>query len=451
LHSHDSGLSFAPDELASFMQSSIRTNPEHSHRGWTVVLAGLAINLVLGVLYSWSVIAKALVVQWHWKATEASLPFTVSAAAFSVMMIFAGRWQDRVGPRYIAMIGGLSLGAGLVGSAFATTPLLMLITFGLIGGVGIGLGYSATTPPAIKWFPPEQKGLITGIVVSGIGLAAVYMAPLTQFMLRATSISTTFLCLGAGTVFLVCACSQLLKNPEPGYSPNRANASRPVSLRGKATGVDADWREMLATVRFYQLWLMFILAASAGLMIISQMALIARDQAHIETWGFAPVAALALFNTLGRLLAGAVSDRIGRAKTMGLAFALQAANMFAFTHYTSPTFLICGAALAGLCYGALFTLFPATTADLYGMRNLGVNYGLLFTGFGIAGTLGPILGARMRDHFHSYHYAFAISGTMLVVGALLTLTLPRPRTSIVHPASSRRDHEPAAETVERQA
>jgi len=396
-------------------------------RGWTVVLAALAINLILGVLYAWSVMAKALVLQWHWKTTEASLPFTISAASFALMMIFAGRWQDRIGPRWVAMLGGIILGSGLVASSFARTPQLMLLTFGLVGGLGIGLGYSATTPPSIKWFPPASKGLITGIVVSGVGLAAVYIAPLTQFLLRVTTIPSTFLILGLGTIALVSFLSRFLANPPAGYlpaacgKPGPGNPKLPVTARP-----DLDWHEMLRSAQFYRLWVMFVLAASAGLMIISQVALIAKDQAHIDRWGFAPVATLALFNTLGRVLSGFLSDRIGRANTMVLAFVLQALNMFAFAHYTTPALLIFGSAFTGLCYGTLFTLFPATTADFYGVRNLGVNYGLVFTGFGVAGVVGPMLGARIRDSFHSYNYAFSISAIMLLFGALLAFTLAAP-------------------------
>ena len=116
-------------------------------RGWTVVLAALSINLILGVLYAWSVVGKALVLQWHWTRTDASLPFTISAVSFALMMIFAGRWQDKIGPRYVAMLGGIMLGLGLIASSFASMPGMMLVTFGVVGGLGIGLGYSATTPP----------------------------------------------------------------------------------------------------------------------------------------------------------------------------------------------------------------------------------------------------------------------------------------------------------------
>jgi len=126
-------------------------------RGWTVVIAAVSINLILGVLYAWSVMGKALVAQWNWTRADASLPFTISAASFALMMIFAGRAQDKIGPRYVAMLGGIILGLGLIASSFAKTPTMMLITFGLVGGLGIGLGYSATTPPSIKWFPPPAR------------------------------------------------------------------------------------------------------------------------------------------------------------------------------------------------------------------------------------------------------------------------------------------------------
>lgn len=405
-------------------------------RGWTVVLAALGINLILGVLYAWSVMGKALVLQWHWTVAQASLPFTISAASFSLMMVFAGRRQDKVGPRYVAMLGGIMLGLGLITSRFATTPGLMLLTFGLVGGVGIGLGYSATTPPSIKWFPPARKGLITGIVVSGVGLAAVYIAPLTQYLLTITSIPNTFLILGVGTIALVSRLSQLLANPPVGYTPVAASAPGRATVKPSAAHPDLDWREMLRTRQFYLLWLLFVLAASAGLMIISQVALIAKDQAHIDKWGFAPVATLAIFNTLGRVVSGFLSDRMGRTNTMVLAFVLQAANLFAFSHYTTPGLLIFGSAFTGLCYGTIFTLFPAATADFYGVGNLGVNYGLVFTAFGVAGVIGPMLAGRIRDACGSYHYAYVISAIMLLLGAGLALTVSPPGTRTAPPPAS---------------
>jgi OFA family oxalate/formate antiporter-like MFS transporter len=298
----------------------------------------------------------------------------------------------------------------------------MALTFGVGAGLGIGLGYSATTPPSIKWFPPARKGVITGIVVSGVGLAAVYISPLTQYLLAQTSISMTFVWLGAGTVVLVPLLAQLLRNP-----PEQPVAPASATPTAVASRVESDWGEMLRTGQFYQLWLMMVLSASAGMMIITQVAMIAKEQAQWK-WGFVPIATLAIFNTLGRLLSGWLSDRIGRTRTMTLAFLAQAVNMLAFSHYDSPGLVIFGSAFTGLCYGTIFTLMPTATADFYGLRNLGVNYGLVFTAFGIAGVVGPLLGAGINDHFHSYLHAYQISAGMLVLGALLAMVTKPPGT-----------------------
>lgn len=396
-------------------------------RGWAVMIAALSINLILGVLYAWGVMGKALVTQWGWTKTQAALPFTVATAAFAIMMVFAGRLQDRIGPRFVAMCGGIILGAGLVGSSLVQTPMAMLVTFGLIGGVGIGLGYSATTPPVIKWFPPSRKGLITGIVVSGVGLAAVYISPLTEYLLKITSIATTFLWLGLGAILLVALLAQLLANPPTGYVPAAAPGATGQAPR-VASGLQLDWHEMLRTKQFYQLWLMFVLAASAGLMIIAHVAIIAKEQAGMK-WGFMTIATLAIFNTVGRVVSGFLSDRIGRTQTMVLSLVLQALNMFLFARYTTPGLLIFGSAFTGLCYGTMFTLMPAATADFYGLRNLGVNYGLVFTAFGVAGVFGPILGGKIRDQFGSYTHSYTISAILLLVGAALAFMVRSPKPS----------------------
>jgi OFA family oxalate/formate antiporter-like MFS transporter len=394
------------------------------NKGWTVTLAALSINLVLGVLYAWGVMAKALVVQWHWTKADAALPFTVSTAAFSITMIFAGRLQDKVGPKLIAALGGVVLGVGLLMSSFVQSPALMLVTFGLVGGMGIGLGYSATTPPAIKWFPASRKGLITGIVVSGVGLAAVYISPLAQVLLKSLGIQQTFLCLGLGAIVVVVVLAQLLRNPPAGYLPAATGATA-AAKAAAAPRPSLDWSDMLRTSQFYRLWLMFILAASAGLMIIAHVAIIAKEQARWE-WGFVPVVLLAIFNTSGRVVSGIVSDRIGRTQTMVLAFVLQACNMFMFSHYTSSALLVFGSAFTGLCYGTIFTLMPAATADFYGIKNLGVNYGFVFTGFGVAGVCGPLLGGKIRDLTGSYGTSYSISAVMLLVGAALAFTTRAP-------------------------
>jgi OFA family oxalate/formate antiporter-like MFS transporter len=421
-----------------------QTDASSNRRGWTVALAALSINLILGVLYAWGVMGKALVGQWKWTKTEATLPFTVATASFAIMMIFAGRLQDKIGPRFVAMSGGIMLGIALIASGFVSTPMAMLLTFGLLGGIGIGLGYSATTPPAIKWFPPARKGLITGIVVSGVGLAAVYISPLTEYLLKHNSIPRTFVILGIGAIVLVAVLSQLLKNPPPGYVA-AASPAAPGKPAAPSTRLERDWPEMLRTPQFYVLWLMFILGSAAGLMIIAHVAIIANEQAGMK-WGFMPIAMLAIFNTVGRVLSGYVSDRIGRTNTMALAFTLQAVNMFLFRFYTTPGLVLFGSAFTGLCYGTLFTLMPAATADNYGVKNLGVNYGILFTAFGFGGVLGPILAGMIRDNMGSYSPAFNISAVLLLVGAALAYAI---RAKTMTTAASETVQHRATETAGR--
>lgn len=398
-----------------------------SSRGWNVTSAALGINLVLGVLYAWSVMKKALVTQWHWSNTDAAWPFTASTIAFSIMMIFAGRMQDKTGPKKIAILGGIILGLALIASAWATTPLTMVIVFGIIGGMGIGLGYSATTPPCLKWFPPAKKGLIAGIVVSGIGLAAVIWAPTTQFLLgRTKSIPTTFIILGIITIVVVSILSNLLVNPPAGYVPAAAApAGGATAKRAPAGRRDMDWYEVIRTAAFWKLWIIMVLSASAGLMIIVHIATIAKDL-KIEA-GFFFVALVAIFNTLGRLVGGSCSDKIGRTNTMVLFFTLQAVNMFFFSHYTTPGLLMFGAAFTGICYGTIFPLFPAATADFYGIKNLGVNYGLVFTAFGVAGTVGPILAGLIRDKTGGYTGAYLTCAAMLILAVVMAFTTKPPK------------------------
>lgn len=408
-----------------------------ANRGWVVTFAALGVNLVLGVLYAWSPIGKALQAQYKWSAYERNLPFAISTAVFAVTMIFAGRIQDRIGPKKIAMLGGVMLGLGLMLSSLTNNPYVMLITFGVVGGMGIGLGYAATTPPAVKWFPPARKGLITGLVVAGVGLAAVYMAPLTVWMMKAVGIQHTFLILGAGAIVVVVLFAQMLVNPPVGYkplstAPAAGGSSKPVVTARR----DLDWNQMLATPQFYVLWIMYILAAAPGLMMIANISSIASEQAGMKDI-FWPVMMLAIFNTVGRVVSGYVSDAIGRTRTMMLAFLLQALNMYTFAKYNTPDMLMFGAAATGLCYGTIFTLMPAATADFYGLKNLGVNYGILFTGFGVAGVLGSLLGGKVKDLTNSYNNAYIVVAVTLVVSAIMAVMLRAPKRAAEETAEAK--------------
>lgn len=395
-------------------------NTQRNNAGWLVTFAALGINLILGILYSWSILKKAMVADWNWTNTEASLPYTVCIAVLAFVTIFGGRLQDKYGPRIIALIGGILFGAGLIGSTYAQNPTVMVLTFGVLSGLGMGFGYAAATPCAIKWFDPRKKGLITGIVVSGIGLSAVYIAPLTNYLLKSSNIQQTFLFLGILSIVAMTVFSLILRNPPVGYVP-AASGNKPA-----AKHVDYRWQDMIKTRPFILLWLTYLMSATAGLMLIGHIASIAMVQANWQA-GFILVVVLAIFNATGRITGGFVSDKIGRKNAMYLAFGLQAVNMFLFVLFNSIPLLVLGTAIAGLAYGAIFSLFPAITADYFGIKNLGVNYGIIFTGWGVAGVIGPIIGGRVADLTGTYSVSYIVAGVMLVIGVLLAKMIKAPQ------------------------
>ncbi len=407
------------------------SNSTSTVRGWTVTIAALVINLAAGNLYAWGVLGKAAVNKWGWTRTQAAMPFALATATFAITMIFAGRLQDKLGPRRIALLGGLVMGGGFLWAGQTQAPAVLSAAYALVG-VGIGLAYAATTPAAIKWHPTSRRGLITGLVVSGVGLAAVYAAPLTQWLLGGHGISGTFTYLGWGTIVVIALAAMVVTNPPAGYvapasgksmTPTNSPASPLPTLRQ-----EMDWPAMLKTGRFYLLWLIFVLAAAPGLLMISNIVLIAEKQAAWKS-GFVAVMLLAAMNAAGRIVSGWISDRLGRRGTMLLVFLLQAANMALFGFYTTPALIIIGVAVCGICYGAIFALMPAAAADFYGVKNLGVNYGLLFTAFGVAGTAGSLLGGKVGDVFKTYQPAYWIVTAMLLLAALLTIPLASRRTA----------------------
>ena len=391
-------------------------------RGWVVTLAGMGLNLALGILYAWSVFAKQLVEPvekggFGWTKTQATLPYTLAIACFALMMVPAGRLQDRLGPRLVASIGGVLTGAGLLVASFASAASVLpaVLGFGVMAGTGFGLGYAAATPAAVKWFPPARKGLITGLVVAGFGVAPVYIAPLARSLLQSHGVAASFRILGLAFLVTATAFAQLIENPPaPGAAPKAAG--------GGAAHADYTWRQMLRTPSFYSLYLQYFCAATAGLMIIGHMAKIVAVQSgnRIQA-GFVFVALLAAFNAGGRVVAGVVSDYIGRVVTIGLVCLLQALAMYLFASFNGVGLFVVGSAVVGFCYGACLSLFPATTADRWGTRNMGLNYGILFTAWGLGGVIGPMLAGRIADATGSYAGAYDVAGLLLSFAVVLAM------------------------------
>lgn len=397
-------------------------------RGWAVTLAGTGINLALGVLYTWSVISKGVPEGWGWTELDKSLPYAVACLVFCLVMVPAGRLQDRIGPRVVATLGGLLVGAGLILASTTTSPIGYIVGFGILAGAGIGFGYASATPPAVKWFPEGRTGLITGIVVSGFGLASVYAAPLARWLTEAYGLPTMVMSFGIGFLVVVVGLAQVLAPPPPGFVPP---GSRPKTPAAAARKADFTPGEMLRTGPFYLLWFTYACGAGAGLMIISKLAKIAQDQAGLSL-GFALVAVLAVGNGAGRIVAGSVSDKIGRRSTLMTCASLQAVLIVLLamsregSFLAQPVVLALLSALIGANYGANLALFPAVTKDYYGLANFGVNYGLVFTAWGLGGFALSLLAGKAYDVTRSFDFAYYCSAGLLVVAAGLMSRMRPP-------------------------
>lgn len=416
-----------PESTGGDMSQDVR------NRGWIVTLAGTAINLALGILYTWSVFKGAIKASiekggagsFQWDLATINDPYAVCCLVFSFAMIVAGKCQDKVGPRVTAMVGGLLVGAGFFWISQTTSYVAWVLGFGVLAGTGIGFGYSSATPPALKWFPPARTGLVAGLVVSGFGLASVYIAPLATWLLRAYGLQQAMLFFGLMFLFVVSGLSMLLTNPPKGY----AAAAAPAKADAPARRPSRDYTpsEILKAPTFYLLWLLFFIGSGAGLMVIGSVAGMAKKS--LGEMAFLAVAIMAVGNAGGRIVAGLLSDRIGRARTLFVMLACQALLMFAAipivgSKTTSPILLVLLATFIGFNYGTNLALFPSFVKDLWGLKNFGTNYGVLFTAWGVGGfvmgRVSEMLQARSAGSFDS---CFLAAGLCLVLAAALTLKI----------------------------
>lgn len=406
---------------------------EIKNKGWTVVSAGLAINLALGVLYAWSVFKGAIKASiekggpdaFQWDIASINDPYAICCLAFAFSMILAGKCQDKIGPARTALIGGLLVGAGFMLMAFSSSYLSWVLGFGVLAGSGFGFGYSAATPPALKWFSPSKTGLIAGIVVGGFGIAPVYIAPLASYLIGAYGIPSTMMFLGIGFTVVVCGLSFLLANPPQGFVPVEPADPGPVAkLNASKPAVNASVSEMLRNYKFYVLWVTFFIGSGAGLMVIGSVAGLAKHS--MGPMAFVAVAIMAIGNAGGRVVAGVLSDKIGRRATLFIMLSFQALMMFiamVVINSGSAVLLVLLASFIGFNYGSNLCLFPSFSKDYWGTKNYGLNYGVLFTAWGVGGFVMGKVSEMIKSQPGGLGKSFMLSGILLVAGAAMTIFL----------------------------
>lgn len=404
-----------------------------------VTASGTGINLALGVLYTWSIFKGAIKQSidtggtgaFSWDLASLNDPYAVCCLVFAFAMILAGKCQDTLGPRITATIGGILVGLGFIWISQTTAYMSWVLGFGVLVGTGIAFGYSSATPPALRWYPPNKTGKIAGIVVSGFGLASVYIAPLAQYLLTNWGLQKAMLFLGISFLIVVSILAMFLMNPPEGYTPKgfvdrRANTDENKKNRSIFVENNIAPLEMMKTSSFWTLWFLYFIGAGAGLMVIGSVAGMAKNS--LGENAFLAVAILAIGNAGGRITAGILSDKIGRSLTLAVIFSVQALLMFLAipiigTESTSAILLVALATLIGFNYGANLALFPSFAKDLWGIKNFGVNYGILFTAWGIGGFVMSRASQAIMANTGMFSASFLIAGALLAIGVCMTFLI----------------------------
>ena len=423
---------------------------------WVIALAGMAVMLCLGTVYSWSIFTNSLIAGFGWTSQRATTPFELAIFFLGVGAVFGGRWQDRVGPRTVTIAGVVIWGIGVLLAGLGTAHLgawWLYLTYGVIGGFGNGMAYVTPVAMVTKWFP-DKRGLGSGLVVMGFGLGAfVY----NQIVPRITAFAATAKAAGAyisardaaikagttfdptlyrltpeqigsvmmvfvvsGIVFIVLGglCAMILRNPPDATGSNAGPSG------GYTPG------DVLRTPQFYGLWLLLLLNVTAGILIISNAVPIIIELSKSTAAIAAPLYGLvAIFNGLGRFFWGSVSDRIGRNASYVAMYLIQAVIFFVLGGVHSLGLIALCFAIVLLCYGGGFGVMPSFNADFFGTRFLGQNYGMILTAWGVGGIVGPFIAAKVKDATGSFAGALLPVAVMLLVAAVIPFLVRKPKAT----------------------
>lgn len=402
---------------------------EKTFNRWLIVVGAILIQLCLGGIYIWSVFRKPLenaIVDGGLglSPSQATMPFSLVLIFFAIATVIGGRWQDKAGPRLVASVGGVLLGVGMLLSAFGKSYPALALGYGVIGGIGIGFTYVCPVATGIKWFP-DKRGLITGLSVAGFGAGALILAPVARSLIDSMGIFSTLSTLGIIFLVVVVAASQLLRNPPDGYAP----AGWTPPAKSQATKESFSTGQMLKTPQFYSIWIMYFFGCLAGLMIIGQTSPIGQELAGYSAATAAlAVMLLSIFNGAGRIFWGRVSDALGRMKTLSVMFLLCGGAMLLYSIIQAfPPYYWIGVSIVGACFGGYLALFPAVTADFFGTKNIGANYGFVFMAYGVGGLLGPQFAARVLEATGGYTVAFIVTGVLCLIAAGITFVTKAPK------------------------
>ncbi len=392
---------------------------------WWIALAGVLLQMVLGAVYAWSVFRIPLSKLFHWTIPQVTLTFTIAIFVLGFASFFGGLWLKRVGPRVVAMTGGALYGLGVFLASFSDTGLWWLyLSYGLIGGIGLGLGYIVPVAVLLKWFP-DKRGLMTGVAVGGFGAGALVTAPIAAHLIQTVGVLKTFAYLGVVYLVVSVCAGYFMQNPPEGWAPE-GWVAKPRETAQRAAK-DFTLGGALGRWQWWALWLLLFLNTSAGISVISQEAPMFQELAGVTAIAAASmVGVVSIGNALGRVFWAWVSDGVTRKVTFAVMFLLQALLFWLLPGLHSAGVITVVSFVILMCYGGGFGTMPAFAADYFGSANVGSIYGLMLTAWGFASAFGPLLIAHMRQSSGAYASGLHVIAVVMLISIVLPLLVRPP-------------------------
>ncbi len=398
-----------------------------SKRRWLVLLFACLTNLCLGSVYAWSVFAAPMaeylgtITGTGITTADLAIVYTVANSVGPITMISGGWINDRFGPKKVILTGGVMFGCGMILAGLSTSVGMLMVTYGLLGGLGLGMAYGCTISCCVKFFP-DKRGLIGGLTTAAYGFSSVLLPPMINLLVEKVQVKMAFILVGITFLVIISVSSLFMFSCPDGFVPEGWKA--PEKQAGGQKEKDKDWKEMLKSPIFYLMILLLMSGAFSGMMIISQASAVGMEMIglSVAAAGIA-VSVLALFNSFGRILAGFLSDKIGRVQTLTLAcFLSVGGNVLLYLCGKGDLILFyIGISIVGICFGAFMGVFPGFTADQFGAAHNSVNYGIMFIGFAMAGYFGPTIMKNVYYKNGFYTQAFLIAAGLSVAGIILTV------------------------------
>lgn len=391
-------------------------NKNFTRKRWLVLVLYGIINLCVGSLYAWSVFAGPL--QEQLGVGSLSMVYTVATSVGPITMISGGLLLRKLGTRWVLLLSGVVFGLGMFLSGFATGQGFLIITYGLVAGLGAGLAYGCTVGNSVKLFP-DKRGLAGGIAAATYGGSAVLVPPIANVLIEWGGVMNSFKILGVISLLLICVCALFVEEcPEEFVPTGWTPPADQILTEGK------NWRQMVSTPVFYIMLFLLLCGAVSGTMTISQASAMGQQLVGMSAASAAVmVSMLSAFNAAGRIVSGMLSDKIGRINTLTLMLCVSLAGIFLLFMTGIGNYLLfsIGIAAIGVGFGAFLGVFPGFTADRFGQKHQSINYGVMFIGFSIAGLIGPNVASAAYLRSGTYTTAFAVAAALCIAGLVMSL------------------------------